>query len=54
MKTHLENTNNRLDKISQEVIEITKSLEFTHGQIDEELTTMKNDWKTSSRYKGLG
>ena len=43
IKTHSVNTNNRLDKISQEVIEITKSLEFTQGQLDEELTKMKND-----------
>ena len=43
IKTHLENMNNRLDKISQEIIEITKSLEFTQGQLDEELTKIKND-----------
>ena len=28
IKTHLENTNNQLNTISQEVFEITKSLEF--------------------------
>ena len=29
IKSQLKNTNGRLDKISQEVVEITKSLEFT-------------------------
>ena len=29
IKSQLTNTNERLDKISQEVVEITKSLEFT-------------------------
>ena len=43
IKTHSENTNNQLDRISQEVCEITKSLEFTQGQLDEELTKIKND-----------
>ena len=43
IKTHSENTNNQLDRISQEVCEITKSLEFTQGQLDAELTKIKND-----------
>ena len=43
MKTHLENTNKRLDGISQKVFEITKILEFTQGQLDEERTKIKND-----------
>ena len=43
MKTHLENTNKRLDGISQKVFEITKILEFTQGQLDEEQTKIKND-----------
>ena len=43
IKTHLENTNNRPDRISQEAFETTKSLEFTQGQLDEELTKIKND-----------
>ena len=33
----LQNTNERLDKISNEILEITKSLEFTQGKLDEEL-----------------
>ena len=43
MKTHLENTKKRLDGISQKVFEITKILEFTQGQLDEERTKIKND-----------
>ena len=43
IKTHLENMNNQLDRISQEVFEIAKSLEFTQGQLDKELTKIKND-----------
>ena len=39
----MENTNNRLDRISQEVVDITKSLEFTQEQLDEELAKLKND-----------
>ena len=31
----LENMNNRLDRISQEVVDITKSLKFTQEQLDE-------------------
>ena len=41
-KAQLENTNNRLDRISQEVVDITKSLEFTQEQLDEELAKLKN------------
>ena len=43
IKTQLENTNNRLDSISQEVVDITESLEFTQEQLDEELAKLKND-----------
>ena len=43
IKGQLENTNNRLDRISQEVVDITKSLEFTQEQLDEELAKLKND-----------
>ena len=43
IKVQLENTNNRLDSISQEVVDITKSLEFTQEQLDEELSKRKND-----------
>ena len=43
IKAQLENTNNRLDRILQEVVDITKSLEFTQEQLDEELAKLKND-----------
>ena len=42
-KYQLQNTDERLDKISLEVLEITKSLEFTQGKLDEELAIVKND-----------
>ena len=49
LKSQLQNTNDRPDKIHNKVLEITKSLEFTQGKLDEELATMKNDiskiWK---------
>ena len=38
IKAQLENTNNQLDRISEEVVEITKSLEITQEQLDKELT----------------
>ena len=43
LKSQLKNTNERLDKISNEVLEITKSLEFTQCKIDEELATVINN-----------
>ena len=43
LKSQLQNTNERLDKISNEVLEITKSLEFTQGKLDEEIAIVKND-----------
>ena len=41
-KSQLQNTNERLDKISNEVLEI-KSLEFIQGKLDEEIAIVKND-----------
>ena len=32
-----------MGRISQEVVDISKSLEFTQEQLDEELTKLKND-----------
>ena len=32
-----------MDRISQEVVDISKSLEFTQEQLDEELAKLKND-----------
>ena len=43
LKSQLENTNKRLEKISKEVLEITKSLEFTQGQLNDEIAIVKND-----------
>ena len=42
IKAQLENMNNRLDRKSQEVVGITKSLEFTQEKLDEELSRLKN------------
>ena len=42
IKAQLENTSNQLDRILQEVVDITKSLEFMQEQLDEELTKLKN------------
>ena len=43
IKAQLENMNNRLDRKSQEVVGITKSLEFTQEKLNEELSRLKND-----------
>ena len=43
LKSQLENTNERFEKISKEVLEITKSLEFTQGQLNDEIAIVKND-----------
>ena len=43
IKSHLETTNQRLNQISGEVIELTKSLEFTQGEVKDEITNLKND-----------
>ena len=43
INTQLENTTDRLERISQEVVRITKSLEFTQEQLDEELAKLKKD-----------
>ena len=43
INTQLENRTDRLERISQEVVSITKSLEFTQEQLDEELAKLKKD-----------
>ena len=43
LKSHLEITNQRLNEISGEVLELTKSLEFTQGEVKEEITCIKGD-----------
>ena len=45
IKSELTNTNERLDKISQEVVEITKSLEFTQEELHDGFANVKNDIK---------
>ena len=45
IKSYLINTNERLDKISQEVVDITKSPEFTLGELHDGLGGVKNDIK---------
>ena len=43
IKLDLQSTNERLDKISKDVIEVTQFLEFTQSTLDEGLGTVKND-----------
>ena len=43
LKSQLQNTNERLDKISNEVLEITKVLELTKGKPDDEPAIVKNE-----------
>ena len=45
IKSQLTNTNERLDKISQEIVEITKSLELTQEELHDGLANVKNDIK---------
>ena len=42
---NLQNTNDRLDKISKEMNELTKSLEFTQDQLEEEINSIKENIK---------
>lgn len=43
IKSHLETTNKRLEEISKEVRDITESVEFTEGRLDNEIATVKDD-----------
>ena len=43
LKFQVQNTNERLVNISNEVLEIRKSLKFTQGKTDEELAIVKSD-----------
>ena len=43
MKSQSQNTNECLRKISNDVLEITKSLVFTEDKLDEELAKVRND-----------
>ena len=42
-KSKQENTNGRLEKISKEVLEITKSLKLEQGQLSDDIAIVKND-----------
>ena len=42
-KSNMELTNNHLDKISAEVVEITKSFEFIQNKLDEEMKDLTED-----------
>ena len=54
IKAQPENSNNQLDRISQEVVNITKSLEYMQEQLDEELAKLKHDiGKIQSDIKGM-
>ena len=39
----MEKANQRLNKISDEVVELTKSLEFTQAEVKEEITNIKDN-----------
>ena len=41
-KLHLETANQRLHKVSNEVVELTKSLEFTQAEIKEKIKNIKD------------
>ena len=43
LKSHLETANQRLNKILDEVVELTKSLEFTQAEVKEEITIIKGN-----------
>ena len=43
LKSHLETANQRLNQNSDEVVELTKSLEFTQAKVKEEITNIKDN-----------
>ena len=45
IKTNMEAVNGRLNKISEEVDEVTKNLELTQNKFDEKLAIVKNNIK---------
>ena len=45
INSNMKSTNKQLDKLSTEMAELTKSLEHTQDQLDEELKTIKTDIK---------
>ena len=54
ISNNLQNTNDHLDKISKEMTELTKSLEFTQDQLEGEINNIKENIKhLESRIKGI-
>ena len=49
LKSDLETANQRLNKISDEVVKLTKSLEFTQAEVKEEITSTKADLNPPKR-----
>ena len=50
----MQNTNDRLHKISKESIELTKSLEFTQVQLEGEIKNIKENIKNlETSFKGI-
>ena len=45
ISNNLQNTNDRLDKISKEMTELTKSLEFSQDQLEGEINDTKENIK---------
>ena len=45
ISNNFQNTNERLDKISKEMTELTKGLEFTQGQLEGEIDNIKRNIK---------
>ena len=43
LKSHLETANQRLNEISDEVVQLTKSPEFTQAEVKEEITNIKDN-----------
>ena len=44
LKSHLETVNKRLNKSSDEVAELTQSLEFTQAEVKEKIANIKDDF----------
>ena len=55
LKSHFEAANERLNKISDEVVELTKSLKFTQAEVKKEITNIKDNLnQVKTELKELG
>ena len=55
LKSHLEAANQRLNKISDEVVQLTKSLKFTQAEVKKEITNIKDNLnQVKTELKELG